>query len=72
MLADEGDADRAPPIISTLGSGTLAGVPVPVIVVGVSRSRSALVLGRTQWGRWIYAVGGNPEAARRAGVPPTA
>ena len=21
------------------------------------------------WGRWIYAVGGNPEAARRTGIP---
>jgi D-xylose transport system permease protein len=27
-----------------------------------------LVLGRTRWGRHIYAVGGNPEAARRAGI----
>jgi ribose transport system permease protein len=27
------------------------------------------VLARTQWGRWIYAVGGNPDAARRVGIP---
>ena len=27
-----------------------------------------LLLGRTKFGRYIYAIGGNPEAARRAGV----
>jgi ribose transport system permease protein len=24
---------------------------------------------RMVWGRWIYAVGGNPEGARRIGIP---
>jgi ABC-type xylose transport system permease subunit len=28
----------------------------------------ALLLTRTRWGRWVYAVGGNEEAARRAGI----
>ncbi|GAA3939566.1 ABC transporter permease [Microbacterium soli] len=28
----------------------------------------AFLLTRTRWGRWIYAVGGNEEAARRAGI----
>lgn len=27
------------------------------------------LLRRTTWGRWLYAVGGSPEAARRAGIP---
>lgn len=26
------------------------------------------LLSRTQWGQWMYAVGGNPEAARRTGI----
>ena len=29
----------------------------------------AVVLSRLVWGRWIYAIGGNPEAARRTGIP---
>jgi ribose transport system permease protein len=29
----------------------------------------AVVLSRLVWGRWIYATGGNPEAARRTGIP---
>ena len=46
----------------------LRGVPwVVVIVLGVLAIWSA-VLGRTRFGRYIYAIGGNAEAARRAGV----
>ncbi len=34
-----------------------------------SRCSSPVVLSRLVWGRWIYATGGNPEAARRTGIP---
>ena len=48
--------------------GTLRGVPFFVfIVLGVLLAWSFL-LQRTRYGRYIYAIGGNPEAARRAGV----
>ncbi len=48
--------------------GTVAGVPwVIPIVLGVLGAWT-LVLQRTRLGRYIYAIGGNPEAARRAGV----
>ena len=48
--------------------GTLAGVPWAIfIVLGVLGAYSFL-LQRTRFGRYIYAIGGNPEAARRAGV----
>jgi len=48
--------------------GTLEGVPwfIP-IVLGVLGAWTIL-LERTKFGRYIYAIGGNPEAARRAGV----
>jgi ribose transport system permease protein len=29
----------------------------------------AVILTRSVWGRWIYAVGGSPEGARRLGIP---
>ncbi|MFD0686475.1 sugar ABC transporter permease [Actinomadura fibrosa] len=55
--------DRAPsPLI------TLAGIPWGVPVVGVLLIVCTFVLGRTAYGRHIYAVGGNAEAARRAGI----
>jgi D-xylose transport system permease protein len=47
---------------------TIQGVPyVVLIVLGVLAAWTAL-LGRTRFGRYVYAIGGNPEAARRAGV----
>jgi D-xylose transport system permease protein len=47
---------------------TLHGVPwVVLIVLGVLVLYTVLT-GRTRFGRYIYAIGGNPEAARRAGV----
>ena len=39
-------------------------IPIVLVVLGVW----TLVLGRTRFGRYMYAIGGNPEAARRAGV----
>ncbi|MEY2567444.1 MAG: hypothetical protein QOE35_1973 [Actinomycetota bacterium] len=47
---------------------SIRGVPfVVLIVLGVLVLWSFL-LGRTKFGRYVYAIGGNPEAARRAGV----
>jgi D-xylose transport system permease protein len=39
-------------------------IPIVLVVLGLW----TLVLQRTRFGRYIYAIGGNPEAARRAGV----
>jgi D-xylose transport system permease protein len=39
-------------------------IPIVLVVLGVW----TLVLGRVRFGRYLYAIGGNPEAARRAGV----
>ncbi|MHB8588806.1 MAG: sugar ABC transporter permease [Candidatus Dormibacteraceae bacterium] len=48
--------------------GTLEGVPwVVPIVLGVLGAWTVL-LQRTKYGRYAYAIGGNPEAARRAGI----
>jgi D-xylose transport system permease protein len=54
--------------INRANFGTLAGVPwVVPIVLGVLAAWTIL-LERTQYGRYVYAIGGNPEAARRAGI----
>ena len=47
---------------------TVAGVPWVIPIVLVVLGAWTLVLQRTRFGRYIYAIGGNPEAARRAGV----
>jgi D-xylose transport system permease protein len=54
--------------INRANFGTLAGVPwVVPIVLGVLGAWTIL-LERTQYGRYVYAIGGNAEAARRAGI----
>lgn len=47
---------------------TIQGVPYVVPVVLVLLVVGTFVLNRTRYGRYIYAVGGNAEAARRAGI----
>ncbi|WP_128378150.1 sugar ABC transporter permease [Streptomyces cavernae] len=47
---------------------SLKGVPIVVPVIGVLLVAGTFVLQRTSFGLHIYAVGGNAEAARRAGI----
>jgi ribose/xylose/arabinose/galactoside ABC-type transport system permease subunit len=58
-----------PPAFSTLGTGTVAGIPTQVVVFIAVLAVVVFVMHRTVVGRWVYALGGNPEAARLAGVP---
>jgi D-xylose transport system permease protein len=46
----------------------IRGVPWVVLIVLAVLGLWTFVLGRTRFGRYVYAVGGNAEAARRAGV----
>jgi D-xylose transport system permease protein len=46
----------------------IQGVPWVVVLVFVILAAWTFVLGRTRFGRYVYAIGGNAEAARRAGV----
>jgi D-xylose transport system permease protein len=54
--------DRSP------GAIRIAGVPYVVPIVLVILVAGTFVLDRTRFGRHVYAVGGNREAARRAGI----
>ncbi|MDP9367862.1 MAG: ABC transporter permease [Chloroflexota bacterium] len=53
------------------GQGYVGRVPVPVIIFLAFVVLGAIVLRFTRYGRWIYAVGGNPEAARLSGLNTT-
>ncbi|WP_306215346.1 sugar ABC transporter permease [Actinoplanes sp. RD1] len=48
---------------------SLKGVPIVVPIMAAFLVLWSFVLGRTAYGRHVYAVGGNAEAARRAGIP---
>ena len=49
-------------------AGTIEGVPFIIPIVLVVLGASTVLLQRTRFGRYVYAIGGNAEAARRAGV----
>ena len=51
------------------GRDRIGPVPIPVIVAVVVVAIAAFALRSTPWGRYVLAVGGNPAAARLAGVP---
>lgn len=57
-----------PQFLSDLGRANVLGVPLLIPLVLVLAILAHLVLTRTSFGRSIYAVGGNPEAARLAGI----
>ena len=50
------------------GTGSIAGVPVPIVLFGVIVAAGFVTQRYTRYGRYIYAVGGNPEAARLNGL----
>jgi D-xylose transport system permease protein len=50
------------------GIFVVRGVPWVVVVVLVLVVAWSFLLGRTRFGRYVYAIGGNAEAARRAGI----
>lgn len=51
-----------------LGQGMVQGVPVPVLIMGCVALAAHVLLSRTAFGAAVYAVGGNEEAARLAGI----
>ena len=57
-----------PPLIQTLGTGSLGPVPWIVVIAAIILALGHLVLGYTRFGRYVYMVGGNREAAEYSGV----
>ena len=53
---------------NVIGNGSLLGIPIPVIVLAGVFLVSYFVLRKTTFGRYVYAVGGNEEAARASGI----
>jgi putative xylitol transport system permease protein len=51
-----------------IGTGNILGIPMPVILLALVFGVSWWVLTRTRFGRYIYAVGGNPHAAKTSGL----
>ena len=50
------------------GQGFIGPIPVPIVVMVIVALIGAFVLNKTYFGRFVFALGGNEEAARLAGV----
>ncbi|MCK1359947.1 ABC transporter permease [Bradyrhizobium sp. 199] len=61
-------AYKVPSLITTLGSGSIGGIPWIVIVAALMLLGGHLVLTYTRFGRYVYMVGGNREAAEYSGL----
>ncbi|TDK39484.1 ABC transporter permease [Rhizobium deserti] len=48
--------------------GTLAGIPIPIVIIFVTAAIAAFVLYRTRYGRHLIAVGSNEDVARYSGI----
>jgi len=52
-----------------LGRGAIAGVPFSLIILLIVFAAFSYVVANTRFGRNVFAIGGNAEAARLAGIP---
>jgi ribose transport system permease protein len=69
-LSDGRPIQEMPPVVQAIGGDTILGwLPVSSFVVAGVALAVWMLTTRVVWGRWIYAVGGNPEAARRTAIP---
>jgi ribose transport system permease protein len=70
ILADGGTVNpgAAGDAFFFLGGGYIAGIPTPIYVFAIVCIVSYVLLGYTAFGRAIYAVGSNEEAARLSGI----
>jgi ribose transport system permease protein len=61
-------AYKVPDLISTLGAGSIRGIPWIVVVAAILLLIGHVVLTYTRFGRYVYIVGGNREAAEYSGI----
>ena len=52
-----------------IGTGRWIEIPVPIYVAIIATILVLFLVGSTSWGRYLYAIGGNPKAAYLSGIP---
>lgn len=57
-----------PPDFLAIGTGKLVGIPYPILVMLCVLLLGSWMLRSALWGRFFFAVGSNPEAARLSGI----
>lgn len=59
---------RNVPEFTNIGNGSLAGIPIPFLIILASVVLLGLLLHKSRFGSYVYAVGGNEKAAKYSGV----
>lgn len=55
-------------VFRTLGQGYIGPVPIPVVIMVIFFAIGGFILNRTYFGRSLYAIGGNQDAAKLSGI----
>jgi ribose transport system permease protein len=71
VLTNASTVQPLPESFANIANGSLLGVPNLLWLFVAVAAVAGFVLRRTVFGRYVYAVGSNPESARLAGVPVT-
>lgn len=69
LLTNANTIQGMPEGFRQLANGSILGIPNLLIIFVAITAIATFVLKRTVFGRYVYSVGSNPEAARLAGVP---
>lgn len=59
---------RTPDAFGIIGNGYVFGIPIPVIIMITLLIIMSLILSKSTFGRFVYAIGGNKEAAKFSGI----
>jgi ribose/xylose/arabinose/galactoside ABC-type transport system permease subunit len=68
IIANGSTISGLPESFKWLGQGYIGPIPVPVATMALVVLTGGFILNKTYFGRYIFALGGNEEAARLAGV----
>jgi len=69
MISNGLPVHSLPPAFSYLGEGTIYGIPFVWFLLVVCAVAVHILLEHTKHGRFVFAIGSNPEAALYAGIP---
>ncbi len=68
IYSDGRPISKLSPEFNFIGQGSILGVPVPIVLLLVVAVGARLLLNNTRFGRHVYALGGNEQAARVSGI----
>lgn len=69
ILSNGNSIVGAPPFSNFIGTSTVFGLPVAVLFAAALSALVYVFTSRVQFGRWLYAIGGSMEGAKRVGIP---